>query len=273
METFQLTTTDGINLHAEYRCGDGPRAGLVVAHGIGEHSGRYAELAETLAASGLAVLTYDHRGHGSSPGQRAFVRSWDEYDSDLALAVSEVRRRAPDLPLFLFGHSLGGAMVLHYLVRPYERPAGVIASAPALGTPGVSPVLLLLARIMSRLIPRFSMDTGLDDENLSRDPSVIETYRADPLVHGKGTARLATELTRAQNDIFAGIGVIDVPLLLAYGDADRIAPREPIERLLSASGSIDKRLEVFRGGYHELHLDLEREQVLALYADWIADRI
>lgn len=273
METLQLQSADGMRLHAEYRAGDQPRASVVVAHGIGEHSGRYAGLADALSAAGFAVMIYDHRGHGRSDGQRAFIRSWDEYDSDLALAVAEARRRAPDVPFFLLGHSLGGAMVLDYLVGEYEKPAGVIASAPALGTPGVSPVLLLLARIMSRIAPRFSMDTGLDDENLSRDRTVVEAYREDPLVHGKGTARLATELTRAQRRIFAGIGAVDVPLLLTYGDADRIAPREPIERLLSASGSSDKRLEVFRGGYHELHLDLQRDDVLALYAGWMEARI
>jgi alpha-beta hydrolase superfamily lysophospholipase len=164
-------------------------------------------------------------------------------------------------------------MVLDYLVGEYEKPAGVIASAPALGTPGVSPAVLFLARLMSRIVPRFSMDTGLETQNLSRDASVIEAYQSDPLVHGKGTARLATELTRAQQRIFDRIGTSDVPILLAYGDSDRIAPRAPIERLLAEAGTDDKRLEVFAGGFHEPHWDLQREEVFALYADWILERV
>ena len=273
METLQLCARDGTTLYGEYRSPASPCASLIVAHGIGEHSGRYVELADTLAASGIAVLTYDHRGHGRSDGQRAFIRSWQEYDSDLGLAVAEAQHRAQAVPFFLLGHSLGGTIVLHYLVGEYPKPAGVIASAPALGTPGVSPFLLLLARLMSRVVPRFSMDTGLDLENLTRDQAVIDACESDPLVHGKGTARLATELTRAQEQIFDGIGGVDLPLLLAYGDSDRIAPREPIERLLVAAGSADKRLEVFAGGYHEPHWDLQREAVLNLYSEWITTHV
>ncbi|MFP4376905.1 MAG: lysophospholipase, partial [Spirochaetales bacterium] len=234
MESFNLQTADGLALYGEYRSPETPRALVVVAHGIGEHCGRYTPLADALVASGLAVLTYDHRGHGRSEGQRAFIRSWDQYDNDLALAVAEARRRSPSVPWFLLGHSLGGAIVLDYLVCDYAKPAGVIASAPALGTPGISSALLFLARIASRIAPRLSLDTGLDADNLSRDPVVVEAYRCDPLVHGKGTARLGTELTRAQKRIFDGLGSIDVPLLFIYGDSDKIAAREPIERALAA---------------------------------------
>jgi alpha-beta hydrolase superfamily lysophospholipase len=163
--------------------------------------------------------------------------------------------------------------VLDYLVCDYEKPAGVIASAPALGTPGISPALLLLARLASRIAPRLSMDTGLDAENLSRDPSVVESYRSDPLVHGKGTARLGTELTRAQNRIFERLANISIPLLLVYGESDEIAAREPIERALATAGTADKRLEIIRDGYHEPHWDLERERVFELYATWMTRQV
>lgn len=273
MESFQLKTTDGMSLYGEYRAPATPRASVIIAHGIGEHCGRYAPLADALAVADLAVLTYDHRGHGRSDGQRGFIRSWDEYDDDLALAISEARRRATAVPFFLLGHSLGGAIVLDYLVRDYEKPSGVIASAPALGTPGISPVLLFIARVASRIAPRLSMNTGLDADNLSRDPAVTEAYRSDPLGHEKGTARLGTELARAQKRIFERIGSVDVPLLLVHGEADEIASREPIERALAAAGSGDKRLEILRGGYHEPHWDLERREVFDLYAKWILERV
>ena len=256
-----------------------PRAVLVVAHGFGEHSGRYAELASFLADSGVTVVAHDLRGHGRSGGRRGHVGRWAEYRSDLRAVIDSATEGDP-LPLFLYGHSVGGTVVLEYTVAAakdpradFALPRAVIASAPALGTPGISPALIAISRALSAVWPGLSLDTKLDATAISRDAAVVDAYRGDPLVHSMGSTRLGTELSAAQSAIFAGASSFPVPLLVTYGSADRLAPREPIERLVALAGTEDKELRVFDGGYHELHNDTIRDEVYRLYRDWILNRV
>ena len=281
-----IQAIDGTTLHTRVWSASAPRARVVIVHGFGEHAGRYADIATFLADSGVSVIAYDQRGHGRSGGRRGHIRRWTEYRADLR-SVLEVATDGEPIPLFLYGHSLGGTVVLEYTAAGLDAPRGdfafprgdfafpraVIASAPALGTPGISPLLLTISRALSAVWPGLSLDTKLDATAISRDRAIIDGYRADPLVHSIGSTRLGTELSAAQNAVFAAAPVFPVPLLLTYGSADRLAPREPIERLARAAGCQDKNLRVFDGAYHELHNDIIRDEVYALYRDWILDRV
>lgn len=247
-----------------------PRAALALVHGFGEHSGRYSNVVNRLVPAGYAIYALDTRGHGRSPGQRGYVTRWTEFREDVGAFVRLVGEREAGRPLFLMGHSMGGLTVLEYASQHPEGLRGVVASGPVLGQPGISPALLALARVLSRVAPRFSLDTGLDVTAISRDPAVVEAYRKDPLVHGKGTPRLSTELAGAVARAKAGAATWTLPLLIIHGAADRLAPavasRAFFERV---PASVDKERYEIVDGYHEPHNDTSQQQALDILQGWL----
>ena len=154
-------------------------------------------MVEHFTARGFVVHAPDLRGNGRSPGQRGYISRWDVYREDLRRFLELVRSEDPGLPLFVLGNSLGGLIVLEYALQHPAGLRGVIAAAPPLGSLGVPAPLLALGKVMSRIIPRFALRTGLDLSGLARDPAVVETVLADPHFHRWGTARLSVEVTRA----------------------------------------------------------------------------
>jgi acylglycerol lipase len=250
-----------------------PRAVLVNLHGLGDHSGLYPRLAEHFPSRAIGLYAYDMRGNGRSPGQRAYVRSWDDYRGDLQAFLELVRNWEPELPLFLLGNSLGGLVVLEYaLLRP-QRLAGVIAAAPPLGKLGVPPVLMALGRAMSRIIPRFSLQVGMDLTGLARDPIVIEGVLSDPFFHRRGTARLSTEVTAAIARVQEGAARFSVPLLILHGSADRMVPPDGSRDFFSKVRFPDRELREYPEAYHGLFADIGYQQVLADLEHWIDVRI
>jgi len=246
-----------------------PRAVLVNLHGLGDHSGLYPRLADHFPSREIGLYAYDMRGNGRSPGQRAYVRSWDDYRGDLQAFLELVRNWEPELPLFLLGNSLGGLVVLEYaLLRP-QGLAGVIAAAPPLGRLGVPPVLMALGRAMSRIIPRFSLQVGMDLAGLARDPSVVESVLSDPFFHRRGTARLSTEVTAAISRVQEGAARFSVPLLILHGSADRMVPPDGSREFFSKLRFPDRELREYPEAYHGLFADIGYQQVLADLEHWI----
>ncbi len=249
-----------------------PRAVLVNLHGLGDHSGLYPTLADYFPGRGIATYAYDMRGNGRSPGQRAFLRRWDELREDLASFLTEVRAWEPNLPIFVLGHSLGGLVVLDYALHHPQGLAGVIAAAPPLGKVGVPPLLMALGRVMSRIWPRFSLEVGMDLSGLARDPKVVEAVLADPLFHRRGTARLSTEVTAAITRVHAAAAALSVPLLILHGSADRMVPPDGSREFFSKVRFPDRELRVLPGAYHGLFADLGYQEVLENLERWIDDR-
>ncbi|MFM6106529.1 MAG: alpha/beta fold hydrolase, partial [Sphaerospermopsis kisseleviana] len=170
----------GIDLYYQnWNPGGKIRGILALVHGLGGHSGLYKNIIENLLPQQYAVYGLDLRGHGQSPGQRGYINTWSEFRNDVRTFLKMMQQQQPQIPIFLFGHSMGGMIVLEYALRhPEEISAlqGVIAVAPSIGEVGVSPVLVLLGKMLSRLWPRFSLNTGLDTTAGSRDPKIVATY-------------------------------------------------------------------------------------------------
>jgi alpha-beta hydrolase superfamily lysophospholipase len=253
--------------------GQRPRAVLVNLHGLGDHSGLYPRVAEYFPQHGIATYAYDMRGNGRSPGQRAYLNGWHEFRGDLEAFLTLVRESEPDLPLFVLGHSLGGLVVLDYVLKHPEKLAGVIAAAPPLGKVGVPPLLMMLGRVMSRVWPRFSLEVGMDLSGLARDPAVIEAVLADPFFHRRGTARLSTEVTAALERVHSGAARLSTPLLLLHGSADRMVPPDGTREFFAKVRWPDRELREYPGGYHGLFADLGYEHVLEDVRRWIDDRL
>jgi alpha-beta hydrolase superfamily lysophospholipase len=249
------------------------RAVLVNLHGLGDHSGLYPNLAGHFPAVGIPVYGFDMRGNGRSPGQRAYISSWQEYRGDLAAFLSRVQEWESGRPVFLLGNSLGGLVVLEYALRDASQLRGVIAAAPPLGDVGVPPVLMTLGRIMSRLVPRFSLNVGMDLTGLARDPSIIEAVLADPLFHRRGTARLSTEVTAAIRRVQDQAGHLSVPLLILHGAADRMVPPDGSRMFFSKVRFPDRKLREYPGGYHGLFADVGFDEVVRDLERWIESHI
>jgi alpha-beta hydrolase superfamily lysophospholipase len=249
------------------------RAVLVNLHGLGDHSGLYPNLANYFPARGIALYAFDMRGNGRSPGQRAYLRRWDEYRGDLHAFLDRVREWEAELPLFLLGNSLGGLVVLEYALRHPDGLAGVIAAAPPLGQLGVPPVLMSLGRILSRVFPRFSLNVGMDLSGLARDPAVVEAVLADPFFHRRGTARLSTEVTTAIARVQDGAVNFSVPLLILHGSDDRMVPPDGSRRFMVNVRYPDRELREYPGAYHGLFVDLNHGEVLSDLERWVNTRI
>ncbi|MBA3342970.1 MAG: alpha/beta hydrolase [Gemmatimonadaceae bacterium] len=265
----------GVELYAQSWTPAGDTHAVVpIVHGIGEHSGRYANLVEYLTSHDFTVFGFDHRGHGRSPGRRGHVARWSEYREDIAAFLRLARESAPGVPLFLFGHSLGALIVVEFTLHYPAGLAGLVASGIPMQPTGVAkPHLVAFARVMSRVWPSLSISMGLDAGALSRDEGVVQAYRDDRLVHPRASVRWGAETLAAIERVRSRAAEIRLPLLLLHGEADRINSVEGSRELLARVSSVDKTLQVYPGGSHEPHNDLCSPQAVSDVEMWLTRQL
>ena len=252
----------------------GPARGVILlAHGLGEHSGRYQHFAGYFTRCGYAVVAPDHVGHGRSAGRRAHVDTFADYLQPLLSLRSQIDDWYTGVPCFLLGHSLGGLIAARLLLDAQSRFAGAALSGPALAVsePPARP-LLWLNRLLAWLWPTLGM-LKLDASQVSRDPQVVAAYEADPLVHhGKVSARLVRELFATMAVVNSRASEITLPLLLMHGEADVMTAPSGSSAMSARVGSDDVTLRLYPGLYHEIFNEPEREQVFAELAAWMQAR-
>lgn len=254
------------------------RGVVVIAHGAGEHSGRYAHVADRLVREGYAVYALDHRGHGRSAGPRALLDRMDNAVADLDTLVlraagEQGAQAGSGVPVFLLGHSMGGTLSLCYALRHQDRLDALVLSAPLAALEAASPVVRIAARVLSALTPRLPV-IAVDSSLVSRDPAVVQAYNADPLVHhGKLPARTVAELAAAVASFPARVAEITVPTLILYGTADRLCPPEGSVMLGVRIGASDRTVKSYPGLYHEILNEAEQEQVMDDLCAWLGAHV
>ncbi len=267
--TFQWQAADGQTMFGrQWSTTDRPRAVVCIIHGLGEHSGRYDWAAQQLTHRGFEVAGFDHRGHGQSGGRRGDTPSYKAMLHDIALFCSRQRQRHLRLPLVLYGHSMGGALTLSYLLSRERqiRPAAAVVTGPALELP-VPPVKRTLVRFLSAVLPHLCMANGIAAEALSREPEVVQAYQQDPLVHDRISLLLARYLLEKGQATLGNASRLDIPLLLMHGTADSVCRIEGSRRFAAAAPQA--RLVEWPECWHELHNEPEKEDVLHYAADWL----
>ena len=248
-----------------------PRAVVVIAHGLAEHGGRYPEVAARLVASDYAVYALDHRGHGRSGGPRANIDRFAYLVSDLGTFAGRAQREHPGAPVFLLGHSMGGAVALACALRYKGSLKGLALSAPALATgEAVSSLKRLTLRLLSSLAPNAGALT-LPAKAISRDPAVVEAYEQDPLVfRGAIPARTIVELLQAMAAFPASAPELRIPVLVQHGTADSLVPLAATRPVYDLLGQPKARtLRYYDGLFHEVFNEPERDRVIADLAVWI----
>jgi alpha-beta hydrolase superfamily lysophospholipase len=268
-----LTGADGVKIFFRHYPAESERARMVIAHGLGEHSGRYRNVVERILPKGISVWVPDHRGHGQSEGKRGHVLNFVQYLADLRLSVELAGESRPGgMKCFLLGHSMGGLIALYFAQQYPGFIDGVVASSPALGMAIEIPaVKKILGSLMSFIWPAMTMGNELDAGIVSHDPEVVRAYKTDPLVHDRVSARFFTEFLAAMETVYVQASALKVPTLLQVAGDDQLVNARSSVKFFKQLGLEDKTLHVYEGRYHEIYNEGEdlRRQVLEDLEDWL----
>ena len=276
--TSSIVTADGIGLHLHRwqaaATFSKPLARIALVHGLAEHARRYDAFALRLNAAGIELMAVDLRGHGKSRGERVWIDSFDDYLVDTDTLLDAADTTAPlEIPLFLMGHSMGGAIAALYAAERLpgsgRKLAGLILSSAALKTPADAPRWKLkLGGLISRVMPRFPA-LSIDPATLSRAHGVVEANRHDPLVHHRAIpARTASQIVAAMRRIEAKRTSINLPLFVFHGTQDALTTPDGSREFEASTGSADTTLLILEGSYHETLNDLDRDRVIKALIDW-----
>lgn len=272
LTTFTFSSSNDLPLFA--RIWRSPRTqpkGIIhLVHGLGEHSGRYAHLAETLGEAGYHVASFDLPGHGLSKGKRGYSPGLDQILDDIQIFIQIISEKiGHSLPNYLYGHSLGGNFTTCFGLRKPDSVSAMVVTSPVFQTTSPPPKnKVRLARVMSKVMPGFTLKNGLEIEALSRNKAVVKAYRDDVYVHDKISAQLGMDLLISGQFALENSANWKLPLLLVHGSADRISSHLASEQFAqSANGQVNFHL--FKDYYHEIHNDMGSEAFSELLISWL----
>lgn len=245
------------------------RGVVLLVHGLGEHAGRYEELARRLNGWGFAVRGYDQYGHGESGGVRGGLPAANRLVEDLADVLASTRRRMPrHCPLILLGHSMGGLVAARMVAQGLMPVEGLVLSSPALDL-GLNTVQRFLMSILPDLAPELRLRNGVRPERLSHDPRVVQAYQQDRLVHNRISARLARFMDDAGREVIRAAPRWHVPTLLLYAGADSVVSPRGSTAFATAAAQRVLTTYCFEDLYHEIFNELDREPVYAELQRWL----
>ncbi len=250
-----------------------PKAVVCIVHGIGEHTSRYAHVAEAFGRQGYILFGSDLRGHGRSGGARGHISSIEDFMQDIDLLLKQAQTRYPDLPLILYGHSLGGILVLHYGLLRKPILKGVMATSSGFhNAVEQQKIKVMMAKVLGALVPTVTIAGGLDAKALSHDEKVVQAYVDDPLVHDKISLGFGKIMLGVTGWTLAHASEFPLPLLLMHGKADEIAfPSSSME--FAAALKEKCTLVLWDDAYHELHNEPEKDEVFKTMTLWMDARV
>lgn len=245
------------------------KAVVCLVHGIGEHTGRYAHVAEAFGKEGYALFTADLRGHGKSEGLKGHAPSMEQLMQDMDLLLNQAKLRYPGLPVILYGHSLGGIVALHYGLKRKPDVKAVMVTSPAMHSSlEQQPSKVLAAKVMGSLMPKMTLASGLDVDAISHDLDVVKAYNNDPLVHDKISVGFGKILLQVCKYNLEHSAEFSLPLLLMHGKEDRIAFPSSSTEFAQPLGATCN-LVLWEGGYHELHNEPFKADVFKTMTNWM----
>ena len=246
-----------------------PRAAIILIHGLSDHSGRFIYPGETLSDHGFVFIAPDLRGNGRSPGKRGHFDSFDQVMDDMKAVVEFTKSQYPGIPVFLYGQSMGGGLVISFALKHPELIIGSIASSPwlRLAKPP-SGIVRAIASLIKPFAPSLLMPNGLKSSDLCHDKVVQQAYDNDPLIHWKVSLSTFFIINKSGERAINNAASLHIPLLLLHGNADQITSYDASVQF--AEICPDKcTFKSWSGQFHELHNEPIKEQVLEFIVQWI----
>jgi len=265
--TFSLYKTD---FFGQYWEADTTKAVIVLVHGMGEHATRYADFViPTLVKNNFSVVAFDHFGHGKTTGKRGHNPSFDAVLESVETVINKAKSLFPKKPVFLYGHSMGGNVVLNYAIRKKHSLTGVIATSPFLQLAFQPPAAkLFVGKILQKIAPSLTMGNELNPNDISRDKTEVEKYSNDPLVHDKISPNFSITFIKTGKWAIENAQKLQTPTLLLHGTDDKIIDYKGTEEF--ANNTSFATLQLYKGGYHELHNDLCKKEMINDVINWLS---
>ncbi|MGO4546823.1 lysophospholipase [Paenibacillus sp. 2TAB23] len=251
-----------------------PKAVVCLIHGMGEHGDRYGHVAARFTEAGIAVIAHDQHGHGRSSGKRGHLHSLGAAASDAGLVIESAAERHPGVPIFLYGHSMGGNVAINCALRLRPGIQGLILTSPWLQLAfKPNAAVEWVGRRLAAVMPALQQSTGLNPADLFRPGyEHAAAVVGDPLCHTRITLRTFKEISDGGEWALANASSLHVPMLLLHGTSDRVTSIGASEQLAGVLGDVCS-FRRWDGGYHELHNDLEGERTIGELIYWIEQQL
>lgn len=270
---FEFTTC-GLTLQGQTYDIDNAKAVIILVHGMGEYARRYERsVVPFLLDNSIAILSYDQFGHGETKGKKGHHPGYHCILDALEEMLKKAKQLYPDLPIFLYGHSMGGNVVINYALRRPQGLSGFIATSPFLRLAFSPPKWkMTFGRIIDKVYPSLTMPNELDLQALSKDQDEIEAYSKDPMIHDKVSTRFSLEFMETGEWALEHASTLKIPMLLLHGTKDRITSHEASKEFAERAGS-NAEIHLIENGFHELHHDVERQELFKAIRDWLQKQI
>lgn len=244
----------------------------ILVHGMGEHSGRYTHIAEKLNDNNISAIAFDHFGHGKTGGKRGHNPNFEAVLESLDKVIEKATEVFPNKPLFLYGHSMGGNVAANYLLRRKHNFKTAIIASPFLKLAFDPPAIKMFAgKLLQNIMPSITMGNELDYEVLSRDKAEVKKYVEDELVHSKISPNYSIKFLETGNWAIKNADKLEIPTLFIHGTKDSITDHKASKKFVENSKNAS--IKLFDGGYHELHNDICKEEVLETISNWFTSKI
>ena len=270
-ESF-ITNRRGVKLYTQAWLPEAHNANLIIVHGLGEHSGRYAHMADYFNQKDIAVFALDQQGHGKSGGKRGHVPKFDDFIEDLEQFRRQTQEEHPGKPTILFGHSMGGLIAFVYLLTYQQNIDAAVLSAPPVGIKIEPPAWQkMLVSILKSLAPSLTLNNDIDAAWLSHDQAIVDAYRSDPLVHPKISVALFSGMLESGKRCLKESVNVTLPTMLVVGSDDKIIDGEAAHQAFEKISSARKKEIIFKGSYHEIHNDFDKLKEFDAILEWLKD--
>jgi alpha-beta hydrolase superfamily lysophospholipase len=249
-----------------------PKAVIALIHGFGEHSGRYAHWALRFAERDIAFCAFDLPGHGKSDGKRGYTKSYQDIISDIDLFLTHLRKTYPNIPIILYGHSMGGNLAINFAITTRNKFDMLIASSPwlHLSIP-LAKWQKCLISILYKIYPQFTVRTPLNAEDMSHNHREVTKYKNDPLVNNRISIQLLHEVMHYGKKAIGKVYKINVPMLIVHGTADKVTSYKSSEKF-ARNTSDNITLKLWPDMCHEMHNDECSDELFSFIINWIDEK-
>ena len=249
------------------------RAVVVLVHGMGEHATRYTtSVIPKLLENNISVVAFDHFGHGKTSGKRGHNPGFNAVLESITKAIEKAKALYPNNPVFLYGHSMGGNAVINYVLREHNTLTGVIATSPFLRLAFQPPAWkLFMGRILQKIAPSITMPSELDANGISRVEAEVKKYIDDPLIHDKISPNFSLTFIESGEWAIENASQLKTPMYILHGTGDQIIDYKGTQEFANTTDKAT--LKLYKEGYHELHNDLCKEEMLQDVVNWLNSQL